>query len=556
MDFPEPIKVVFNRIKKLEPEMANKIIGYLLIQECSDLEMFNLAISADDVIQELILKAKTELCMGPKALSPTIPPSMNLPPAREVLPFDIFPPVASQSFGSYQMPTHYWESQVAAKVNLDITPLSYPDSITELCKQAPLSILEDQLESVSLDSTVFPEHYFHSDAAIHNLGGQTGPRYSCLKEFPVKTCHYFNKGYCKHGSNCRYFHGQISESFPLKFDAVNDDQVLCSGSLEKLEMEIRELLKSKKGNPVSIASLPMMYYEKYGKVLQGEGYLTESQRHGRAGYSLTKLLARLKNSIRLIDRPHGQHAVILAEDAPKYVNNLGDRNDPGPIVSGSHQIYLTFPAESTFTEDDVSNYFSTFGPVEDVRIPCQQKRMFGFVTFESADTVKVVLAKGNPHFVCSARVLVKPYREKTKLLERKYHERIEHPMYYSAYETPGLLSKQLLEEQDQAFELERRRLAKLQMVQKPTADPSYFDYSMDGLKISEASLNIVLEIDFNLPSAERFGYILNALNTGSANDDKTKIVDSNYIDQDSCQGINLPESPFASAIVSSISTVI
>ena len=61
---------------------------------------------------------------------------------------------------------------------------------------------------------------------------------------------------------------------------------------------------------------------------------------------------------------------------------------------------------------------SSFGVVEDVRIPCQQKRMFGFVTFASANTVKTVLAKGNPHFVCGSRVLVKPYREKSKLVDR------------------------------------------------------------------------------------------------------------------------------------------
>lgn len=44
--------------------------------------------------------------------------------------------------------------------------------------------------------------------------------------------------------------------------------------------------------------------------------------------------------------------------------------------------------------------------------------MFGFVTFASSDTVKTVLHKGNPHFVCGARVLVKPYREKSKPIER------------------------------------------------------------------------------------------------------------------------------------------
>ena len=82
-------------------------------------------------------------------------------------------------------------------------------------------------------------------------------------------------------------------------DSLNEDPIM---SLEKLELELVELLKTKGGDPVSIASLPLLYYEKYGKVLQADGYLTESQRHGKAGYSLTKLLARLKNAIRVIDR--------------------------------------------------------------------------------------------------------------------------------------------------------------------------------------------------------------------------------------------------------------
>ncbi|KAJ4900173.1 Zinc finger CCCH domain-containing protein 46 [Raphanus sativus] len=84
----------------------------------------------------------------------------------------------------------------------------------------------------------------------------------------------------------------------------------------------------------------------------------------------------------------------------------------------SRQIYLTFPADSRFREEDVSNYFSTFGPVQDVRIPYQQKRMFGFVTFVYTETVKSILAKGNPHFVCDSRVLVKPYKEKGKVLDK------------------------------------------------------------------------------------------------------------------------------------------
>ncbi|KAK1399750.1 hypothetical protein POM88_009613 [Heracleum sosnowskyi] len=101
----------------------------------------------------------------------------------------------------------------------------------------------------------------------------------------------------------------------------------------------------------------------------------------------------------------------------------------GMVNPVSRQIYLTFPADSTFREEDVSNYFSIFGPVQDVRIPYQQKYMFGFVTFVYPDTVKLILAKGNPHFVCDARVLVKPYKEKGKVpdkfREQQHMDRLE-----------------------------------------------------------------------------------------------------------------------------------
>ena len=63
--------------------------------------------------------------------------------------------------------------------------------------------------------------------------------------------------------------------------------------------------------------------------------------------------------------------------------------------------------------------------MQDVRIPYQQKRMFGFVTFVYPETVKIILAKGNPHFVCDSRVLVKPYKEKGKIPD-KYND---HTLY-------------------------------------------------------------------------------------------------------------------------------
>ncbi|KAK8705936.1 hypothetical protein V6N13_049520 [Hibiscus sabdariffa] len=562
MEFSDYRQMLFNRINKIDPENGSKIIGYLLLQNYSDQEIVQLATCPDIVMQEVIYKSKLELQHLPfKSVSPPISPSMNPVPTLE-LPsqFTSFSPPVSPSVSSklflsprsVQVTPPYWEQQLVAKHSPDFTASGYLDSMSNLQAQTQLLSLEDPMEFVE-----------NGGFSIANHDVKVGRRYQNPHNFPVKTCHYFNKGYCKHGSNCRYFHGQVSDGFPQMFihnsmDAVSDDHVM---SLEKLEVELVELLKTKRGDPVSIASLPLLYYEKYGKVLQADGYLTESQRHGKAGYSLTKLLARLKNAIRVIDKPHGQHSVILAEDAPKYMENRNDRNDPGPIVSGSRQIYLTFPAESTFSEDDVSHYFSNYGQVEDVRIPCQQKRMFGFVTFVSADTVKMILAKGNPHYVCGARVLVKPYREKPKLVDRKYHERIESPMFYSphyidmeselhsiprGYATSRLYRKHFAEDPEQFFQPPRRRPSEIHLAQKPLANQSFFAHSMDELKVSEDQLSF--------PSTE-FNFLLEALNTSTAPDEKIKHVETDNNDQDS-DGLNLPDSPFAPAIPSGISAVI
>ncbi|KAG2678137.1 hypothetical protein I3760_12G129700 [Carya illinoinensis] len=380
MDFSDNTKLVFDKIKKLEPENATKIIRYLLLLDRGDHEMVRLALGPEPLIHEVIFKAKAEL----QQLATKSSPSQISPPTNP-------------------------DPQLVVKHSSDFIPSRSLDYIAELQKQAQFLGSEDLPGNSGVSG--FSNDYLYPDVAIGNLSARTSRQFSSLPEVPIKTCHYFNKGFCKHGSSYRYFHGQLmSESFPQMYgnDAINEDQFFSPISLEKLELEIVEILKSRKGNPVSIASLLMIYFEKFGKVLLAERYLPENQRHGKAGYSLTKLLACLKNSLQWsclsCNKPHGQHAVILAEDAEIYIENRNEKSDLGPIVSGSRQIYLTFPAESTFTEEDVSNYFSTFGRVEeDVRIPCQQKRMFGFVTFDSADTVKIILAKGNSHFLLSSR---------------------------------------------------------------------------------------------------------------------------------------------------------
>ncbi|XP_077216113.1 zinc finger CCCH domain-containing protein 18-like isoform X2 [Tasmannia lanceolata] len=522
MDFSESTKIVFNRIQSLEPENVTKIIGYLLLQDHGEREMIRLAFSPDNILHSLITKAKAELGLIPKMTIPTpIQPASINPTAISDLPLQFTPFTPSRPFSSpatFRISNPYWEAQLANDQqpihSIDFVPPPYRESLGDeyhLHNRAQFLSLEDQLEPSNPVGPDFSSNYYYPGPTLGTLSARTSRRSPSLPEFPVKVCHYFNKGYCKHGTNCRYFHGQsMPDSFsqifsPNQNELANEDHVFSPGSLEKLELELTGLLKARRGMPVSIASLPMLYYETYGKTLQAEGYLTESQRHGKAGYSLTKLLARLKNSIRLIDRPHGQHCVVLAEDAPRYMEYRSERSDPGAIVAGSRQIYLTFPAESTFSEEDVSNYFKTYGPVQDVRIPTQQKRMFGFVTFVYPETVKTVLTKGNPHFVCGARVLVKPYREKSRLIDRKYTDKIEPPIYYPSHfldmdpelhsmprfcDNSRLLRKQLMDEHEQTLELERRRFSELQLAPKPHIQP-YFSHPMEDLKLLEAAKELI-----------------------------------------------------------------
>ncbi|KAG7600217.1 RNA-binding domain superfamily [Arabidopsis suecica] len=84
----------------------------------------------------------------------------------------------------------------------------------------------------------------------------------------------------------------------------------------------------------------------------------------------------------------------------------------GKRYPASHQLYLTFPPESSFTDEDVSTYFGNFGPVVGVRIPNQERRRFGFVSFANAETVTTVLAQRNSHLIGESAVIVKPYQQK------------------------------------------------------------------------------------------------------------------------------------------------
>ncbi|EFJ18963.1 hypothetical protein SELMODRAFT_112009 [Selaginella moellendorffii] len=394
MDAYEATQLVFARVQAQDPENVSKIIGLMLLQDRSEQEMARLALGSDALLQSAIAKARRELGLFAANPHPGLsdqhhhhrqhhhqqrinrPSLLFIPEGGTVSssPSNLFQPSPSPD----EFATDQWLLNHNHQFQLHQDPLLKNTSRFSTSSSPAADAQRRHLQQLQFPASHYP--------SSHDLA----------MALTCKPCLYYSKGHCKRGTSCR------SPS---------------SGSLERLEMELQELLRGRR-TPVSIASLPQLYFEKFGRALQAQGYLTESQRHGKAGCSLTKLLARLKGSVALIDRPHGQHAVVLAEDAQRFVGYRADRDDLKDVNPSSRQIYLTFPAESTFTEDDVSAHFRSYGPVQDVRIPYQQKRMFGFVTFIYPETVKAILSEGNPHYICGARVLVKPYREKAKLGER------------------------------------------------------------------------------------------------------------------------------------------
>nr|CAB3459214.1 unnamed protein product [Digitaria exilis] len=204
-----------------------------------------------------------------------------------------------------------------------------------------------------------------------------------------RPCIFFSRGYCKNGSSCRFVH-----SLP------KDDTIAAERDM---------------------------------RVMRAKAFVTASPRQFMASiFPFSTSLSQGINHNFLLH--HHQHhktkrmaaaaAMLLDGEDMRQFPVHSPQMDQGDVITSSiaRQIYMTFPADSTFSVEDVTNYFSSmYGPVQDVRIPYQKKRMFGFVAFVYVESVKIILSKGNPHFVSKARVLVKPYKEKGKVPDRKLH---------------------------------------------------------------------------------------------------------------------------------------
>ncbi|GER54062.1 CCCH-type zinc finger family protein [Striga asiatica] len=342
-------------------------------------------------------------------------------------------------------------------------------------------------------------------------------------------CQSFSQGYCKYGGSCRFLHVFRMENghfMVLNHPRTGDDHVL--ESLEQLEIELIGLLKARKGVPVSISSLPIFYYDKYGRALRVEGYLVEGPGQGKVRFTLAQLVAQMTKGIHVDDRPHGRQSIIMVEDIPLYARWMEEKKENESV---SCQVYLTFPPHSMFTEEDVYNYFNNFGPVQEVRLPNQEKRMFGFVTFVYPETVTLVLSKTNPHFICGAKVLVKPYRIKSLLVNRK-SEKVHNPVKHDPHKA----------ESDPSSKTQTIFVFSV----------SFITYTSYSTKLEKKHMHMLGGQKSNCSSLSEEG----VSSDGSTTEDKFYHIISRNDKLDSCEELDLPESPFSVDVARTVSQLV
>ncbi|XP_075522087.1 zinc finger CCCH domain-containing protein 53-like isoform X2 [Primulina tabacum] len=453
MDAFEATQIVMSRIQSLDPENASRIMGVILIQDQGEKEMIRLAFGSEAVLLTYVNKAKAVL--GIPSSSPGVNPSVALSisvglncPFPQTSPRILVPNNGfhlsnpSSPAGSFPRSSPRPISYAAVVNGSNVSASSanngsgspslhfyggndFSDEILSGGGGGVHNQVQDQLLFVDdplVDPIMSPSG--RSDSLVYPFGEDVSSvpsphsnpfhRRSCsvndasflanLEEggggngYGWRPCMYFARGFCKNGSTCKFLHSDIGGGDAIEVGSPGQN---VSGFDEFFRM--KALQQQKFALMASGGHYPFAYNK-------GINFLNENQRSAAAAAAA---------------------ALMMGDEFHKFSRCRFERNDYPPMglgagsSSNSRQIYLTFPADSTFREEDVSNYFSMFGPVQDVRIPYQQKRMFGFVTFVFPETVKLILAKGNPHFVCDSRVLVKPYKEKGKVSDKNKHQHME-----------------------------------------------------------------------------------------------------------------------------------
>ncbi|XP_052170263.1 zinc finger CCCH domain-containing protein 53-like isoform X5 [Diospyros lotus] len=165
-----------------------------------------------------------------------------------------------------------------------------------------------------------------------------------------KPCLYYARGYCKNGNSCRFLHTVLAADSSGAADAAA--MVGSPGKLDMME-HCQDLLRSKSAHQQRLAAA--------SQIMAASSFPYSSVTASKC----MNLLLQQQTDNQSRAAAAAAAALMMGEDMHK-LGRCGrlERNDflmnggpPGILNPGSRQIYLTFPADSTFREEDVSNYF-------------------------------------------------------------------------------------------------------------------------------------------------------------------------------------------------------
>lgn len=259
MDSYEVTRLIFAKIKNLDPENASKIMGYILIQDLGVKDLVRLAYGPDTLLHSLILRAKIQLGLcsstsstpstpsSPSPLNPIARPnsSNSSNPFSQSSPrlpngFEVSRNPSSPSSNSWPVSGFANSPKSSPLLSFDnIRTGSFPvfsnhhknggdvaagsDIIDEHQLNEYLSFLNESSSSARVEDLVDPRaelgHGAHDwahtvnngDAHFHRRSYSASDACFGSEEAGVgtgfKPCLYFARGFCKNGSNCKFVHG-------------------------------------------------------------------------------------------------------------------------------------------------------------------------------------------------------------------------------------------------------------------------------------------------------------------------------------------------------------
>ena len=165
---------------------------------------------------------------------------------------------------------------------------------------------------------------------------------------------YYARGYCKNGSSCRFLHGVPEDDAAEREMAVMRAKALAAAPPPQLMASAYPFSPSPKGG-VSLSFL-LQQHQQQSETQRCHFYPAAPRHKGCILFPVSCPFCFLRVCCSRAAAAAGM--LLGGEDMHRFPVR-SPRMDRGDLIASpaARQIYLTFPADSTFSEEDVSNYF-------------------------------------------------------------------------------------------------------------------------------------------------------------------------------------------------------